>query len=164
MMVGMPRAPIIVRALTDQERAALEAGLRSRDAFEVRRCQTLLASANGKRASHIAADLGSDTATALNAINAFNDAGLDALIAGSARPHTINRAFDAEGLERLRAILRQSPRTFGKEASTWTLELASELSVGIRISHRRDAASTEGRMQQPCPAQRLPRVRILARV
>ena len=74
---GMARAPIYVRQLTDDERAALIAGLRSRDAFVLRRCQILLASASGKRASQIGAELGCDTDTALNAINAFNRAGLE---------------------------------------------------------------------------------------
>jgi len=54
----------------------LTAGLRSRNGFVLRRSQILLASANGKRASQIAAELGCDTDTALNAINAFNRAGL----------------------------------------------------------------------------------------
>ena len=50
----------------------MTAGLRSHDAFVLRRCQILLASASGKRASQIAGELGCDTDTALNAINAFN--------------------------------------------------------------------------------------------
>jgi len=67
----MARAPIYVHQLTDEERAALTAGLRSKEAFVLRRCQILLASASGKRASQIAGDLGCDTDTCLNAINAF---------------------------------------------------------------------------------------------
>ena len=31
--------------------------------------------------------------------------------------------------ERLRALLHQSPRSFGKETSVWTLELAAEVSL-----------------------------------
>jgi transposase len=114
--------------LTDEERTALTAGLRSRDAFVMRRCQILLASANGKRASQIASDLGCDTDTALNALNAFNRAGLAALVAGSFVPHTVHRAFDAEATERLRALLHQSPRNFGKPSNLWTLEWAAEVS------------------------------------
>ena len=87
--------------MTDEERAALTAGLRSRDAFVLRRCQILLASASGKRASQIAAELGCDTDTALNAINAFNQAGLEALTAGSSVAHTIYRGFDAAQAEQL---------------------------------------------------------------
>jgi len=124
----MARAPIYVRELTHDERAALVAGLRARDAFMLRRCQILLASASGKRASQIATELGCDTDTALNAINAFNQTGLAALKAGSSVAHTIYRGFDAGQAEQLRALLHQSPRNFGKETSLWTLELAAEVS------------------------------------
>lgn len=133
----MGKAPIYVRTLTDDERAALVAGLRSRDAFVMRRCQILLASAGGKRASQIAADLGCDTDTALNAINAFNQVGLGALVAGSNVPRRIHRAFDIEAAERLRAMLHQSPRNFGKPSSLWTLELAAEVSFAQGITPER---------------------------
>jgi transposase len=127
-MAGM-KTPIFVRTLTDEERAALTAGLRSRDGFVMRRCQILLASASGKRAAQIGSDLGCDTDTALNAIKAFNARGLAALVAGSSVPNTIHRAFDAEAAEKLRAMLHQSPRHFGKSSSTWTLEMAAEVSL-----------------------------------
>jgi transposase len=124
----MAKAPIYVRALTDEEQAALTAGLRSRDGFVLRRCQIVLASACGKRASQIATALGCDTDTALNAINAFNRVGLKALTPGSSIPHRIALAFDAAAAEQLRALLHQSPRNFGKATSLWTLELAAEVS------------------------------------
>lgn len=127
-MVGMAREPIFVRQLTDDERATLMAGLRSRDAFVLRRCQILLASASGKRASQIGAEVSCDTDTALNAINAFNRTGLECLKPGSPVAHTIERGFDAVQAEALRALLHQSPRGFGKETSLWTLELAAEVS------------------------------------
>jgi transposase len=124
----MARAPIYIHPLTDEERAALTAGLRSRDAFVLRRCQILLASASGKRASQIAGDLGCDTDTCLNAINAFNAAGLECLTPGSPVPHNIERGFDAAQAEQLRALLHQSPRSFGQDSSLWTLERAAEVS------------------------------------
>jgi len=124
----MARAPIYVQQLTNEERAALTAGLRSADAFVLRRCQILLASASGKRASQIAGDLGCDTDTCLNAINAFNATGLESLTPGSPVPRTIERGFDALQAEQLRALLHQSPRNFGKATSLWTLELAAEVS------------------------------------
>jgi len=131
------KTPIFVRALTDEERTALTEGLRSRDAFVMRRCQILLASASGKRAAQIGSDLGCDTDTALNAINAFNARGLEALVAGSSVPHTIHRGFDAEAAEKLRAMLHQSPRNFGKASSTWTLELAAEVSFAQGLTPSR---------------------------
>jgi transposase len=136
-MSGMAKSPIFVRSLTNEERTALTAGLRSRDAFVMRRCQILLASASGKRASQIATDLGCDTDTALNAINAFNRAGLAALVAGSFVPRTIHRAFDAEASERLRALLHQSPRNFGQVSNLWTLELAAEVSFAQGLTAER---------------------------
>jgi hypothetical protein len=44
------RAPIFVRPVTEAERRHLTAGLRSSDAFVVRRCQIILASAEGQKA------------------------------------------------------------------------------------------------------------------
>jgi len=54
-MVGGMKLPIYVRSLTDQERAALHDGLRSADAFVLRRCQMLLVSAYKRPVPHIAA-------------------------------------------------------------------------------------------------------------
>ena len=56
MLAGM-RPPIFVRPLTDAERQAVTAGLRSPDAFVLRRCQIVLASARGERAPRIAEQL-----------------------------------------------------------------------------------------------------------
>ena len=122
------RKPVFVRPLNDDERHALEAGLRSSDAFVLRRCQILLASSRGKRASHIAHDLGCEADTCVKAIHAFNACGLAALRRGSSRPHRMRSAFDQAGAERLKALLHQSPRDFGKETSLWTLALAAEVS------------------------------------
>jgi hypothetical protein len=52
------RPPIFVRGLTDDERQAIEDGLRSPDAAVLRRCQILLASTRGQTARQIAAGLG----------------------------------------------------------------------------------------------------------
>jgi transposase len=103
----------------------------------MRRCQILLASAAGKRASHIAAELGCDTDTALNAINAFNRRGLEALTPGSSVPHHIELGFDTTAAEQVRALLHQSPRTFAKTTSLWTLELVAEVSFEQGITSKR---------------------------
>jgi len=119
--------PIFVRPLTDSERDALTAGLRAPNSFTLRRCQILLASARHERAGRIAHALGCDDQTVRNAIHAFNQRGLDALTEGSARPHRIAVAFDTAAAERLRALLHQSPRLFGKPTSVWTLNLAADV-------------------------------------
>lgn len=113
----MARTPSYVRKLTAEEEAALRAGLRVHEAFTLRRCQILLSGAVGKRASQIAAELGCDADTVLNAINALNQKGLPALTPGSTKPHRIERGFDSEATEQLRALLHQSPRNFGKATS-----------------------------------------------
>jgi transposase len=123
------RPPILVRPLTDAERQTLTAGLRSSDAFVLRRCQILLASARGERAPRIAEQLGCDDQTVLDALHAFNVVGLTALQKGSSRPHRLPpQAFPGERAEQLRALLHRSPREFGKPTSLWTLDLAAAVS------------------------------------
>ncbi len=133
------RRPLFVRSTTEEERQQLQAGLRSRDGFLLRRCQILLASARGQHAPAIAATVGCDDETVRYVIRAFNERGLAALRAGSRRPHHIQAAFSPEQVERLRELLHASPRDFGKPTSIWTLELAAEVSfeqgvTALRVS------------------------------
>jgi len=136
------KPPIYVRPLTDAERERVEAGLRSSDAFTLRRSQILLASARGERAPAIARQLGCDDQTVREAIHAFAAAGLAALRPGSRRAKTIHRAFDAAGAERLRALLHRSPRTFGKPTGLWTLELAAAVSFAEGLTPERVSGET----------------------
>jgi transposase len=136
------RPPLFVRPLTDAEHKSIEAGLRSSDAFVLRRCQILLASARGERAPAIAGHLGCDDQTVREAIHAFDARGLAALQPGSRRPKTIRAAFDLAGAERLRALLHQSPRTFGKPTSLWTLDLAAEASFEQGLTRTRISDET----------------------
>jgi transposase len=131
-----------VRPLEDAEREALAAGLRSSDAFTLRRCQIVLASARGERAPHIAHQLGCDDQTVLDAIAAFNERGLRCLRRGSHRPQTTHPAFTPAGAERLRALLRQRPRTFNRATSLWTLDLAAEVSFEQGLTARRVSGET----------------------
>ena len=73
------KPPIFVRTLSKEEREALEAGLRSSDAFVLRRCQILLASARRERPPRIAENLGCGSQTVRNAIHAFDERGSEAL-------------------------------------------------------------------------------------
>jgi hypothetical protein len=84
-----------------------------RDTFVMRRSQILLASARGNSPPKIAHSLGCASQTVGNAIRAFNQKGLDALIAGSWTPKRVHAAFDANSAERLRGMLHRSPREFG---------------------------------------------------
>jgi transposase len=122
------KPPIFVRPLTDTERAQVQAGLRAADAFTLRRCQTVLASARGERAPEIARRLGCDDQTVRNTIHAFNTAGVRSLRRRASRPRTGRAAFDAPRAERLRALLHRRPRDFGKPTGIWTLDLAAAVS------------------------------------
>jgi transposase len=136
------RPPIFVRSLSEEERTALEKGLRSADAFVLRRCQILLASARGERAPRIADYLGIDDQTVLDALHAFNAQGLTCLQKGSSRPKRTRLVFGPEQAERLRALLHRRPRDFAKASSIWTLELAAEVSVAEGIVPTRVSGET----------------------
>ena len=137
------RPPVTVRELTDVERERLEAGLGAQEPYEVRRCQILLASDRGEWAPHIAEMLGCTDQTVRNVVREFEQAGLEAcLTRGSSRPHTIHRKVDEVADEHLRALLHQSPRTFGKPTSVWTLDLAAEVSVAEGIITERVSGET----------------------
>jgi transposase len=137
------RRPIFVRPLSDAERKTLEAGLRSPDAFTLRRCQILLASDRGENAYQIARSLGCNPQTVRNAIHTFNEKGLpEALRPGSKHPHTVHRAFDPEQAEALREMLHQDPRKFGKGTSLWTLEMAAEVSFEEGLTEERITGET----------------------
>ncbi len=137
------RPPIFVRELTTPERDRLEVGLHSKDLYVLRRCQILLASARGEWVPRIAATLGCTDQTVRNVIREFEQVGLDAcLTRGSSRPHTIHAKVDAVAAEQIRALLHQSPRTFGKPTSVWTMELAAEISVAEGIIAERVSGET----------------------
>jgi len=141
-MLSNMKKPVCVRPLTDAERAQLAAGLRSSDAFILRRSQILLASARGEPAPHIARHLGCDSQTVRNAIAAFNTTGWAALRKGSSRPHRIHAAFDRTRGEHLRALLHQSPRVFDKPTSLWTLDLAADVSFEQGLTPERVSGET----------------------
>ena len=121
------KPPMFVRPLTAPEKQQLETGLRSRDAFTLRRSQALLASAQGYRPYQIAPILGCTPHSVVNAIRAFHAEGLACLGAKSCAPKRVQTAWPRGRDEELRELLHQSPRTFGKPRSTWTLELIAEV-------------------------------------
>jgi transposase len=136
------RPPIFVRTLSEEEREALEEGLRSSEAFVLRRCQILLASARGERAPQIAKNLGCGQQTVRDAIHDFDERGLDALKARSSRPREVHAAFDEESARALREMLRRSPRGFGRQSSLWTLKDAAEVSLEEGLTNERVSAET----------------------
>jgi transposase len=136
------QAPLFVRPPTEEEGQALAAGLRSGDAFTLRRSQIVLASARGEHAPAIARALGCTAQTVRNAIRAFDRDGVAALVEGSSRPHTVRTAFAADSAERLRGLLHRSPRDFGHPTGVWTLELAAETAYAEGITATRVSDET----------------------
>jgi transposase len=136
------KPPIFVRTLSKDERERLEAGLRSKDTFTLRRSQMLLASSRGDEAPQIARNLGCGQQTVRDAIHDFNERGLDALVAKSSRPKRTQAAFDKKSAEAVREMLHRSPREFGRDTSLWTLEMAAQVSFEEGLTQRRVSGET----------------------
>jgi transposase len=121
------KPPMYVDPLSSKQRQRLESGLRSRDGFELRRCQILLASARGERPSQIAAHVGCTAQTVRNTLRAYRADTAGCLRARSSRPKHAAPLLDEAQCERLRAILHASPHVFGKTTSLWTLTQLAEV-------------------------------------
>ena len=134
-MIDLMKQPIFVRPLTEEEYKQLETGLRSSDAFVLRRSQILLASARGERVPTIAKLLSCDQQTVRNAIHAFNQKGREALQAGSSRPLHLRTALSGVDAEVFKALLHRPPRDFGFETSLWTLALVAQECVKQGWTH-----------------------------
>src|SRR5215218_3258536 len=111
------KTPIFVRSFSEEEREALQAGLRSKDTFTMRRCQALLASSRGEYAPRIAASLGCGPQTVRDAIHDFNERGVDALVARSSRPRRTRDAAEEERDERVSETAHHGHREFGYDTS-----------------------------------------------
>ena len=118
---------LFVPRLSPEHRQALRAGLRAAEAFTARRCQILLASADGQAPSAIARALRCTSPTVRNAIHAFAREGLGCLREKSSRPHSAQPLLGGSRAESLKAVLHQQPRAFGKPTSLWTLDLVAEV-------------------------------------
>src|SRR5919201_674032 len=102
-----------------------------------------LTNAGGEAVPRIALLLGCDRQTVRNAIHAFERTGPAACLERrSKRPPRIHAKLDAAGAERLRALLHRSPRTFGKETSVWTPDLAADVALEQGITAERVSDET----------------------
>jgi len=117
----MPKR-LILRLLTDDELTALRVGLRSSDAFVLRRCHILLASRAGLHAQQIAARLHCDDETVRRVITDFHHPGLAILTRGSSRPTRTRAIVTPATVAQLAHLVRQHPRTFTRPTSVWTLD------------------------------------------
>jgi transposase len=126
-MMGAMKAALFVGSLSDADRQRLDSGLRSRDAIELRRCQILLASADGQRPSQIAAHVGCTPQAVRNTIRSFHTTSTECLRPKRPGPKNAVPILDDLKCERLRAIVHERPRAFGKATSLWTLRLLAEV-------------------------------------
>jgi Winged helix-turn helix len=94
-----------VRPFRENERTMLESGCRALDAFTVRRCQMLLASAEGLAPSTIASQQRCARQTVHHVLDAFAERGLDCLRHGSHVPRSVAPVLTAEKREPLQALL-----------------------------------------------------------
>jgi transposase len=131
------KPPLFVRELTDSERQALQAGLRSREAFALRRAQILLASAEGQRPARIASQIGCAVGTVRNTLHAFEAEGPRCLDEKKRGPKDARPILDEAQTDPLKGILHQSPRRFGKARSTWTLDLLADVVFEQKLTPRR---------------------------
>jgi transposase len=136
------KPPMYVRELTALENSKLKEALRSPHAFTLRRAQILLASAEGKRPSHIARQVGCAVQTVRNVLKAFDERGLECLHEQSSRPKTVEPLFDQPRLETLRHLLHQSPRTYGKATSLWTLPQVAQVCLETGLTEREVSSET----------------------
>ena len=120
---------IYARNPSKEERQELENGLKSPVGATVRRSQTILMSADERKtAGEISERIGQSDQHIRNVLHAFNKKGISCLKLKSRARHDDQRAYDDEARERLRELIRQSPREHGYESSLWTLENLAEIS------------------------------------
>ncbi len=135
---------LYVRELTEEEKQILQKGLRSEDAFRVRRSQILLSSAEGQQARLIAEQLRCSDQCVREAIHAFHAEGQLSLQRKSTRPHSAEFSFDEQALARLPDLVNTSPRSYGHEHSLWSLERLAETCYAEGLADRQVNVGTMG--------------------
>jgi transposase len=120
---------IYARKPSKEERQKLENGLKSSVGATVRRSQIILMSADERKtAQEISERIGQSDQQIRKVLHAFNEEGISCLKLQSRARHDDQRAYDDDARERLRELIRQSPREHGYESSLWTLEMLAEVS------------------------------------
>jgi transposase len=140
------RKRIYVRPLTDEEEQAVRAGLKSSQAFTMRRSQIILASNQGKPVPEISKDLGCSEQCVRDAIHAFDKQGIEVLRETSSRPHTIRRKLTSDQAKTIAHLAHRSPRDFGQPTSIWTLRRLVQVSLdqGILLEQISGEALRQG--------------------
>jgi transposase len=120
---------IYARKPSEEEYEKLKAGLKSASGVTVRRSQIIMMSAEEqKTAQEIGERVGQSDQQVRKVLHAFNEKGISCVNAQSRARHDDQRAYKDDARERLREIIRQSPRENGYESSLWTLGMLAEVS------------------------------------
>ena len=120
---------IILAPLNEEERRAVQAGLKSNAGITVRRSQMVQMSAEERmKPQAIAERLGCSDQTVRKVLHAFMQEGVGCLQAKKRGRPEPERAFDTAAEAALLEVLKQSPRQYGYESSLWTLEMLAEVS------------------------------------
>jgi len=120
---------IYARKPRKEERQKLESGQKSPVGATVRRSQIILMSADERKtAQEISERIGQSDQQVRNVLHVFNEEGINCLNLQSRARHDDQRAYNDDARERLRELVRQSPREHGYESSLWTLEMLAEVS------------------------------------
>lgn len=128
---------LYAREPEQEEQEVLNKGLRSRNAFTVRRSQIILSSGvERKNTREIAEQYGISGQCVRDVIRAFEKEGIACLEEKSHGRHDNQSSFDEEGLSKLKELVRHSPRSYGHESSIWTLEMLAETCWKQNISLR----------------------------
>ena len=135
-------AKLFVRSFTDEESKEIAAGLKSSDVFVLRRSQILIFSSEGFSLGEIAAKTGYSHESVRLVIKRFEEEGLEVLKKGKRGPKRTEKAISAENAEKIKDLLRRSPRAFEKNSSLWTLSLLAEVSYEEKLSRREVSGET----------------------
>ena len=135
-------AKLYVRSFTNEEREKITAGLKSNDSFVLRRSQILLFSSEGFSLGEIAEKTGYSHESVRLVIKRFEEEGLQVLKKGKRGPKRTENTISKENAEKIKDLLRRSPREFQKSSSLWTLSLLAEVSYEEKLSRREVSGET----------------------
>jgi transposase len=117
------------RTLREEEVKELEKVMKSSNRTVVWRSQAIMMSAKENlNPRQIAERLGYGGEIIRRVIHRFNERGLSVIYPQSRARQDDQRAFDDASRERLKQVVRQSPRDFGIENSLWTLSELAQVS------------------------------------
>lgn len=147
--------------LCESQREAIKRFMnQTRSRIEAQRCRIILLLADGVRPGEIHRMTGCVRSTVYVTLYRFEEQGVEGL--WDQRLHREPRKATNEVREKLLNYLDQTPRTFGWQRTTWTLELLSlqlrhDTAVSLSPSHLRCVLREEKcRRGRPRPALRIP--------